>query len=656
MTLLFSRIKICVLYCTVKRTISNKHKMSFIGGSGKPSDYAETTVMPYYATYQEKETSIPSRRWMSVDTPAGPTTYAAGNVIRINLPGTAYLDPKNSFLKYTMKVTNSLQPAVATSSNVAVYRINEDLLRSYHWAAHKHFKRARLLSSSGVVLEDLDLYNVHECINRKFRGNSDQERTTQDCLSHTDMDDAGLYPTTGIVTGDYNPHMADFINATGFGMQSTAITPSSIALGTAAADGVTQVVLERNNTVSILGNATTNLFPTSGQESTNIKGLDYVYQLGFGLFKSGKLLPMQYMGGLVVELTVEDDNILCRQDSIRLANATANIGINPWDTAKISLSSIEFHSSLLRFDEKYDLGIAEALQQTGLRIPFNSYSVIRNVMRPQGQYTLTVSERASSVQAVYGVFRPVSAVNNAVRKMDGLEFWPRLDISDYQLHTATQNYPDNPVRLGQSATEAFAETIKCFQGLDRTWERSLSSGNQGCHDLINSSTYGQLDPRVTFTNYTAANFALEAAVPGNVAQLPNLKYPYAVYGGTNATGLFANRGIATTGEVPGFLQSGGQGYQFVFGINTSVHPDVSSGVNTAAMAMNMDLKFSFNQRAYLTNTNVSNANFGIGTGLANGAGAAAGNITVETDFELDVFVETERTLEILCGGSPRVIL
>ncbi len=147
--------------------------MSFIGGSGKPSDYAETTVMPYYATYQEKETSIPSRRWKSVDTPSGPTTYTAGNIIRINLPGTAYLDPKNSFIKYTMKVTNGSQ--LTTDEDGKLYRINEDLLRSYHWAAHKHFKRARLLSSSGVVLEDLDLYNVHESINRKFKGNSNQE-------------------------------------------------------------------------------------------------------------------------------------------------------------------------------------------------------------------------------------------------------------------------------------------------------------------------------------------------------------------------------------------------------------------------------------------------------------------------------------------------
>lgn len=610
--------------------------MSFIGGSGRPSDYAETTVMPYYATYQEKETSIPSRRWMSVDTPAGPSTYQAGNVIRINLPGTAYLDPKNSFIKYTMKVTNGLQTGVAQTGTI--FRINEDLLRSYHWGAHKHFKRARLLSSQGVVLEDLDLYNVHESINRKFRGSSDQEKTIQDCLSHTDMDDAGLLPTNGIVTGDYNNHLVDFINATGFGSNATAATSALIQT-----PGTSQIMVERNNTVAFLGTSTAPLTPSTSQEDSAIKGLDYVYQLGFGLFKSGKLLPLQYMGGLVIELTVEDDNLLVRQDSLRAAlNATT--GVNIWETAKIKLSNIEFHSSLLRFDEKYDLGIAEALQQTGLRIPFTSYSVIRNVMQPQGQYTLTVSERASSVQAVYGVFRPVSAVNNVYRKQDGIEFWPRLDITDYQLHTATQNYPDNPVRLNQSASEAFAETIKCFQGLDRPWERSLSSGNYGCHEMINSSTYGQLDPRAPTT------YAASYDLAGTTLALPTVRYPYGLYQGAVGTGLFFNRGDNLQGEIHGLLQSGGSGFQFVFGINTSVHPDVSSGVNTAAMAMNMDLKLSFASRTYLTNTNITNPNFGTTTATL------AGTLTPESNFELDVFVETERTMELLCGGSPRVIL
>lgn len=607
--------------------------MSFIGGSGKPSDYAETTVMPYYATYQEKETSIPSRRWMSVDTPAGPTTYTAGNVIRINLPGTAYLDPKNSFLKYTMKVTNGSQ--LTTDENGKIYRINDDLLRSYHWAAHKHFKRARLLSSSGVVLEDLDLYNVHESINRKFKGSSPMERSTQDCLSHTDMDDCGLMPVNGITTGDFNPHLLEFVNATGFANTSEALTVATITTPAS-----TYTASEQNNTVKVVKTGAVQILPvnTSAGEDT-IKGLDYVYQLGFGLFKSGKLLPMQYMGGLVVELTVEDDNMLVRQDSFRVGPVAG--ASNAWTASKIKLSNIEFHSSLLRFDEKYDLGIAEALQQTGLRIPFTSYSVVRNVITPSGQYTMTVSERASSVQSVYAVFRPMSAVTNTYRKMDGIEFWPRLDISDYQLHTATQNYPDNPVRLNSCATEAFAETIKCFQGMDRPWERSLSSGNQGCHDLINSASYGALDYR-GLTSYTATGYTINGTTN---TPIPNLRYPYAVYGGAVGTGPLLNRGTSAEGEIPGLLGSSGQGFQFVFGVNTSVHPDVSSGINTAAMAMNMDLKISFNSRGYMCNTNITGSDT-----TSNGA------IVPDSQFELDVFVETERTLEILCGGSPRVIL
>lgn len=618
--------------------------MSFIGGSGKPSDYAETTVMPYYATYQEKETSIPSRRWMSVDTPAGPTTYTAGNIIRINLPGTAYLDPKNSFIKYTMKVTNGSQVVDTTlalnSANPKQYRVHEDLLRSYHWGAHKHFKRARLLSSSGVVLEDLDLYNVHESINRKFRGASDQEKTIQDCLAHTDMDDAGLCGVTGSVTGDFNNHLQDFMNATGAFSHSgsnavnvTNLTNASIPANTVTYCEEGDYVASR--TGATVAAITTTILPNTSTDDSQIKGLDYTYQLGFGLFKSGKLLPLQYMGGLVVELTIEDDVDLVRQDSFRLG-PVAN-GTNAWTASKIKLSNIEFHSSLLRFDEKYDLGIAEALQQTGLRIPFMSYSVVRNVMKPQGQYTLTVSERASSVQCVYAVFRPVSAVNNSARKMDAIEFWPRLDIADYQLHTATQNYPDNPVRLNQAATEAFAETIKCFQGLDRPWERSLSSGNAGCHELINSTTYGQMDPRQLAT-YAASYTQADATTP-----IPNIKYPYALYNGVNHALL--NRGTTAQLESLGLLQSAGQGYQFVFGINTSVHPDVSSGINTAAMAMNMDLKLTFNSRNYLLNTNITG-----------NEASANGTLVQDTDFELDVFVETERTLEILCGGSPRVIL
>ncbi len=612
--------------------------MSFIGGSGKPSDYAETTVMPYYATYQEKETSIPSRRWMSVDTPSGPTTYGGGNIVRINLPGTAYLDPKNSFIKYTMKVTGG---NTANAVRGKVYRIEEDLLRSYHWAAHKHFKRARLLSSSGVVLEDLDLYNVHESINRKFRGTSDQEKTIQDCLSHTDMDDAGLSSTKGVVVGDYNHHLYDFINATGFGSAATTtLTNGTINTGGGLTAAAGFFYVEQNNTVLTDGLTVVPDLPAS---SDSIQGLDYVYQLGFGLFKSGKLLPMQYMGGLVVELTVEDDNLLVRQDSFRVGPVAA--GSNAWTNSKIQLSSIEFHSSLLRFDEKYDLGIAEALQQTGLRIPFTSYSVVRSVMKPVGQSTITVSERASSVQSVYSIFRPISAVNNSNRKMDGIDLWARLDITDYQLHTATQNYPDNPVRLLSSASEAFCETIKCFQGLDRPWERSLSSSNAGCHEIINSTTYGQLDARTKLTNYGTAPIATNTAAAGGLVPIANIKYPYSLYNGTLTGGPLLNRSEAGVSEANGIFQSAGQGFQFVFGINTTVHPDVSSGINTAAMAMNMDLKISFANRTYLVNTAVTGVD-----------ASTAGFAVPETDFELDIFVETERTLEILCGGSPRVIL
>lgn len=613
--------------------------MSFIGGSGKPSDYAETTVMPYYATYQEKETSIPSRRWMSVDTPAGPTTYTAGNIVRINLPGTAYLDPKNSFLKYTMKVTGG---QTNNGVNGKGYRINEDLLRSYHWGAHKHFKRARLLSNSGVVLEDLDLYNVHESINRKFKGTSDQEKTIQDCLSHTDMDDAGLIPTNGYSAGfgDYNQHLHDFILATGFGSGGSDITQGLV--NTTGTPGAGFIYIERDQQVQTFGATPVPDLPSS---DASIQGLDYTYQLGFGLFRSGKLLPMQYMGGLVVELTIEDDNLLVRQDSFRVGPVAT--GTHAWTSSKIQLSSIEFHSSLLRFDEKYDLGIAEALQQTGLRIPFTSYSVVRAAMKPQGNYTLTVSERASSVQCVYACFRPISAVNNTQRRMDGIEFWPRLDITDYQLHTATQNYPDNPVRLNTSASEAFSETIKCFQGLDRPWERSLSSSNMGCHELINSTSYGILDPRVkTLSQNYNATYATDGAAGAAVVPMFNIKYPYGLYQGGLTTGPLLARSAAATTEAHGLFQSAGQGYQFVFGVNTSVHPDVSSGVNTAAMAMNMDLKISFGQSKYLLNTNITGTN-----------GAATGGVANrDDDFELDVFVETERTLEILCGGSPRVIL
>jgi hypothetical protein len=590
--------------------------MSFIGGSGKPSDYAETTVMPYYATYQEKETTVPSRRWYSVDTPAGPTTYSAGSVIRINIPGTAYLDPKNSFLKYAIKITEPDLPSGETGLDPAnkVYSIKEHLLRSYHWAAHKHFRRARLLSSSGVVLEDLDLYNIHESINRKFRGPTGPESTIQDALAHADMDDMDS-------TGD---HFNEFCNATGFGCApEDPITNGNLAYGKIGADSVKAFV------------ATDPEYMFAS--TSNIKGLDYVYQLGFGLFRSGKLLPMQYMGGLVVELTVEDDNLLVKQDSFRLGainSVVADAVTNAWKTAKIQLSNIEFHSSLLRFDERYDLGIAEALQQTGLRIPFKSYSVVRNVMKPQGQYTLTVSERASSIIGVYGIFRPISAVNNTYRKMDGLALWPRLDLTDYQLHTATQNYPDNPVRLNATASEAFAETIKCFQGLDRAWERDLSSGNVGVSKQINSTTYGAINPRA---DAPAANIT-SYAIADVAAPLPYIRYPYK---SATAADSYLHRSTAAFGEVPGFLNStGGEGHQFVFGINTTVHPDVSSGVNTAAMAMNMDLKLSFSSRGYVINTNWD----------------ASGNLRVENDFEIDLFVESERTLEILCGGSPRVIL
>lgn len=603
--------------------------MSFIGGSGKPSDYAETTVMPYYATYQEKETTVPSRRWYSVDTPAGPTTYTAGSVIRLNIPGTAYLDPKNSFLKYTVKITNPLLPGAADTANKN-YKIKEHLLRSYHWAAHKHFRRARLLSSSGVVLEDLDLYNIHESVNRKFQGPMAPEASIQDALSHTDMDDATSSGT----------HWREFMNATGF---------NCVAAATQGTPGYVQT--DSNTVTCVAGLATANMFATED----NTKGLDYTYQLGFGLFRSGKLLPMQYMGGLVIELTVEDDNLLVKQDSFRLGPTTAASGlntganvVNAWQTAKIKLSNIEFHSSLLRFDERYDLGIAEALQQTGLRIPFKSYSVVRNVMKPQGQYTLTVSERASSIVGVYGIFRPISAVNNTNRKMDAIELWPRLDVTDYQLHTATQNYPDNPVKLSSTATEAFAETIKCFQGLDRSWERDLSSDYMGANaKYINSTAYGAIDPRATVP-------ALTSYVPGAAGvalvgtPIPSIKYPY-LPPSTNVSSFLDRCGDATANsyEYPGFLSSEGEGYQFVFGISTVVHPDVSSGINTAAMAMNMDLKLTFGASNYLINTNF---------GTNYNGGTTAGVLYADADFEIDLFIESERTLEILCGGSPRVIL
>lgn len=590
--------------------------MSFIGGSGKPSDYAETTVMPYYATYQEKETTVPSRRWYSVDTPAGPTTYNAGSVVRINIPGTAYLDPKNSFLKYTMKVTGC--SSTAADPIAKEYLIKEHLLRSYHWAAHKHFRRARLLSSSGVVLEDLDLYNVHESINRKFRAPPAVEASIQDTLAHVDMDDCN----------SGGNHFREFCLATGFGYGLPS-TQASIPY-----------LLADSNTVrqEYQSGADPAVVPAGSVFASDVKGLDYVYQLGFGLFRSGKLLPMQYMGGLVIELTIEDDNLLVKQDSFRTGPIAG--GNNAMINAKIELSSIEFHSSLLRFDERYDLGIAEALQQTGLRIPFKSYSVVRNVMKPQGQYTLTVSERASSIIGVYGVFRPISAVNNTYRKMDGIELWPRLDITDYQLHTATQNYPDNPVRLNNAATEAFAETVKCFQSLDRPWERDLSSGTIGCNSsYINSTAYGAIDPRAS---PPAAN-TTSYAVTSTTAPIPSINYPYVSVGKSPAAYSILDRGTSAQMEKLGYLDSTGEGYQFVFGINTTVHPDVSSGINTAAMAMNMDLKLTFGTNSsygYIINTNFD----------------TTPALRVETDFEIDLFVESERTLEILCGGSPRVIL
>lgn len=373
--------------------------------------------------------------------------FLAGNTIRLELPGQAWMDPSEFFISFRTSICAGKENSAGVSENdfnVLPYQTPSafhpshpsepnstrpgDKTVQFVPGIQSIFSRVKLLAGS-VVLEDI---NDYPTLYRML-----MESTTTEKWRDSD----------GFLTEGY---------------------------------------WDPSNTDQRLSNA--NFHSTPPGVPVN-PGHTYTIRPLLGLFNAGKYLPLKLMGQLTIELHLEQNKeCLWSTSSAWTGNSWANPAVprQVWPfvsaagipdkeiatdvsehlgftdssraaadfpNASYRVEDVRMHVPFIYPREDFEDSVAAAIEKGGLRLFHSSYASHIKSVTSTARVNLSFQERALSIKGVYVAMRNSPSIGN-IRS----DFcFPANGISSYQFKVGAEYFPAQPVNCKDGGGEALAQ-------------------------------------------------------------------------------------------------------------------------------------------------------------------------------------------------------
>lgn len=354
----------------------------------------------------------------------GPYVSDMNQIITIDIPATAYLNPDASYVKFKYQ-------ASVTRTGVASTVTAQPLHVVLDGGATSCFSRATLINGNGgaVISETTDFAEVAQHLIRN-KG--------EDFAKSVGVNAMGWHPA--FVTDD--------------GTDKDTL-PESIQY--AAVQGFLPGVV----TIPVSSTAT----------GTTILGADAVFAvpLSFfsGLFDQEMALPLKHMGtanALRLDLSV---------NSAAKALYLVSTGVytdSDWDETKISykftLTEVELMSSLSNVGEAIDMNVKNMIDSSGIHIKYTDVTarLDTNWSAGQTEYQMTTNKPALSLDKITVQLRD-SSKNNSILYPSVTGF-RRFTLKSLQSQIGSVFYPSAPLRLSSANYNgsAYLETAQVSAG------------------------------------------------------------------------------------------------------------------------------------------------------------------------------------------------
>jgi hypothetical protein len=411
------------------------------------------TVPSAEATYTDQKTFgvIAGRSHVEISPKYG-GEFRAGDVIRLEIPAQAYLDPNEFYIHFRTKLfagtentDNPHRVANVTTPNVLPYQSAARLssgqdnkrLKTLQFppGIQVIFNRVRLLAGS-VVLEDIQDYNV---LYRMLL-----ESTTSLNWRETDgFMNEGVYDPE-----NFNQRMANANFHSDFGV--TIPNPGHV----------------------------------------------YCIKPLFGLFAAGKYIPLKYMGQLTIELYLENDKECLWSSSSTPENYSATaarsswlpVSLNPgtvdrttvngygratglhsgfvsdvifqnstdFPNGSYSVSDVRMHVPFVHPIESFDQAMMRQIESGDVAIYHASWSTHSRQIPSTTKQSLSFQERALSLKGALACMRN----SPDIRAIDADFSFPANGITAYQWKIGSEYIPAQPIECDGGGGRAMAELRK----------------------------------------------------------------------------------------------------------------------------------------------------------------------------------------------------
>ena len=198
----------------------------------------------------------------------------------------------------------------------------------------------------------------------------------------------------------------------------------------------------------------------------------------FGVFRTGKYLPLRNFGEIMVEITLNDYQNCCYQfnrinnnDGILRAGDTN--GLLATLDRSYNVRGLSITTDILTLDPVY-VSLMDNLvaSDAGIILPFETYTTSLHQMPWQGMHTILISKGASHLKSVYFFMKPAAIVNSRWHRKEDTYFMNR--IANYQFTIGSDVFPLNRV---ESTNVAIQELSKALGHLSSTQRSSLLDRN-----------------------------------------------------------------------------------------------------------------------------------------------------------------------------------
>lgn len=358
----------------------------------------------------------------------GPYVSDSNQIVSIDIPATAYLNPDASYVKFKYQASYVRNTVSGAHTNSTTMNVVLD------GGATSCFSRATLINGNGgaVISETTDFAEVAQHLIRN-KG--------EDFAKSIGVNAMGWHPCFVSDDGANETSATNSIQNTATSGFLPGKFQRVITAGATEAAGVT----------------------ATGEDAV------FAIPLSFfsGLFAQDMALPLKHMGtanALRLDLTV---NSAARALYVCAQNAFTDAD---WDTSKVSykftLSEVELMSSLSNVGEAIDMNVKNMIDSSGIHIKYTDVTarLDTNWSAGQTEYQMTTNKPALSLDKITVQLRDSSKVNSILAP--SVTGFRRFTLKSLQSQIGSVFYPSAPLRLSSTNFNgsAYLETAQVTDG------------------------------------------------------------------------------------------------------------------------------------------------------------------------------------------------